>query len=188
MVFASAALFSSISKQRIILLNGTHERTMKSSRTHIFSIGLVLGMLTASVPAQTDGTATLNAVIHDYPGNGDDHYTVVWVTTASNQFIRTLWKQGPGFSSGRWNEHFSTWNSARAGDTTVDGYSGSTARNYTSSANNPINPVWNCRDKDGDPVPDGNYKFWVQYVEEDDGQGTPHHPPVDQGARGVFGR
>lgn len=143
-------------------------------KTHLSCAGFVLGMLTASASAQTDGTAALDASIHDYPGNGDNHYTVVWVTSSSDQFIRTLWKQGPGFSSGRWNEHFSIWNSARGSDTTVDGYSGATAKNYGSSdtpPNNPIELTWNCRDKNNNLVPDGNYKFWVQYVEEDDGQG-----------------
>lgn len=144
---------------------------MRSFSTHLHSVGIALGMLTTSLSAQTDGTAALHATIHDYPGNGDEHYTVVWVTNSSNQFIRTLWKQGPGFGSGRWNEHFRTWNNARDGDTTVDGYSGATAKNYTSSSNNPIDLEWDCSDKDGDLVPDGTYKFWVQYVEEDDGQG-----------------
>ena len=50
------------------------------------------------------------------------------------------------------------------------GFSGATAKDYTASANNPIDPEWDCRDKNGALVPDGNYKFWIQYA-ENSGQG-----------------
>ena len=144
---------------------------MRSFITHLHLIGIALGMLAASMSAQTAGSAKLQATLHDYPGNGENHYTVVWVTDSSDGFIRTLQKQGPKFSSGRWDEHFRTWNNARDDDTTVDGYSGATAKSYSSSYKNPIDLEWDCLDKSGRLVPDGDYKFWVQYVEEDDRQG-----------------
>jgi hypothetical protein len=133
-------------------------------------------MVAPSSIAQTDGTVQLNATINDYPGNGDDHWTVVWVTSASGTFIKTLWKQGPSsMTSSHWNSHCRTWyraknDTANGGNNVLDGYSSGSAKNYTSSANNPIDPEWDCRDKDNDLVPDGDYKFWIQYA-EDDGQG-----------------
>jgi len=51
----------------------------------------------------------------------------------------------------------------------LDGYSSATAQTYTGT-NSPIILTWNCRDATNNLVPDGNYKFWVQYA-EDSGQG-----------------
>jgi hypothetical protein len=114
----------------------------------------------------------LNATVNDYVGrSSEEHYTVVWVTTESGTFIRTLWEQGPSLGDDEWEDHCKKFWDAKSGDNTVDGFSGATAWDYTSTANNPIDPVWDCRNKSGALVADGNNKFWIQYAEDRSAQG-----------------
>ena len=144
------------------------------------TLALALGLLPTTAPAQTDGSAKLEATILDYTGTSNpNHYTVIWVTTQAGAFIKSLRKQGPSsWTSSQWANHCGTWNSARAGSTVLDGYSTATAHNYTSETftgvglvtNSPIVLTWNGRDASNNLMPDGNYKFWIQYA-EDSGQG-----------------
>ncbi len=46
----------------------------------------------------------------------------------------------------------------------MDGYTSATATSY-SGTNSPVILTWNCRDLNNILVPDGTYKFWVQYAE-----------------------
>ena len=120
--------------------------------------------------AQTAGEATLEARLLDYNGSGTKHYTVVWVTTESGAFIKSLRKQGPSsWTSKEWGNHCQVWNNARAGSTVLDGYTSATASSYTGT-NSPVVSLWNGRDAGNNLVPDGNYRFWVQYA-ENSGQG-----------------
>jgi hypothetical protein len=133
-------------------------------------------LLSATAFAQTDGVAHLNVTLNDYNGSGASHWTVAWVTTESGSFIKTLRKQGTkyAFSSSQWTTHCPQWNAARggtAGSTVVDGYTSATATSYAGT-NSPVILAWNCRDTNNVVVPDGRYKFWVQYA-EDSGAG-PH--------------
>jgi flagellar hook assembly protein FlgD len=125
----------------------------------------------AWMPLATPGTMNFTAMLHDftvtdYPAENDaTHMTIAWVTKADGTFIKTLWKQGPvDFNDTRLNEHFSTWNTARAGSTVLDGFTGPTATTY-STPDSPIDLVWNCRDASNNVVPDGDYKLWIQYTE-----------------------
>ena len=98
---------------------------------------------------------------------------MVWVTKADGTFIKSLRKQGPGWTTTHWSSHCSAWNTARGGSASgsqaLDGYSSATAQNYAGT-NSPILLTWNCRDANNVLMPDGNYKFWIQYA-EDAGQG-----------------
>ncbi len=133
--------------------------------------GLLLGVFLIGGEgwAQTVGTARLEVTLKDYNGSGARHWTVVWVTTEAGAFIKTLWRQGPSLGSGQWNSHCSAWYSAKAGSTAFDGYSSATAQSYAGT-NSPVILTWNGRGAAGAEVPDGRYKFWVQYA-EDSGQG-----------------
>ncbi len=71
--------------------------------------------------------------------------------------------------SSHWNSHCGAWYSAKAGSTVIDGYTSATATTY-SGVNSPVILTWDCKDAGGTLVPDGDYKFWVQYA-EDSGQG-----------------
>lgn len=144
---------------------------MKSVAGWLGFIGLGVGVacLVPVSRAQTEGEARLEVTLRDYNGSGTKHWTVVWVTTSSGAFIKTLWKQGPSLTSSHWNSHCSTWYSAKAGSTALDGYTSATASNY-SGTNSPVICRWNGRNAADAVMPDGEYKFWVQYA-EDSGQG-----------------
>ena len=120
----------------------------------------------------TKGTADLKVTLA--PFGGPEHDAVVWVTKADGTFIKTLWKQGPypDFDGGDWSDHFTTWEAARGTSTALDGYTTATCQDYN-PPNNPIVLTWNCRDANNAVVPDGNYKFFVQYAEK--------LMPVDEG-------
>lgn len=141
-----------------------------------FSTSLLLSLLLlagfgAPAFAQTDGSVELEATLLNYGGSGAKHWTVAWVTTGSGAFIKTLWIQGNknNFWSSHWNNHCGKWYSTRSGSQALDGYTSATATSY-SGVNSPIRPSWDCRNASGQLVPDGPYRFWVQYA-EDGGQG-----------------
>lgn len=139
-----------------------------ASALRVVFLGLALGSFTAL--AQTDGSARMAVTINDYNGSSQNHWTVAWVTTASGDFISSLWKQGTkyAFNSSQWTTHCPQWNAARGGVngyTFVDGYTSATATTY-SGTNSPVILTWDCRDTNNVLVADGNYKFWVQYAED----------------------
>jgi hypothetical protein len=118
---------------------------------------------------QTAGEARLEVTILDYNGSSTKHWTVAWVTTGSGTFIKTLRKQGPSITASHWNSHCGVWYAAKAGSTALDGYSSATAQTY-SGTNSPVILTWDGLDANSGLMPDGEYKFWVQYA-EDNGQG-----------------
>jgi hypothetical protein len=143
---------------------------MKRLLTVILAGILGVGFATNQMWAQTEGSAKMEVTILDYGSSGASHYCVAWVTTGAGAFIKSLRKQGPSsWTSSQWGSHCSTWNTARASSTVLDGYSSATATSY-SGTNSPVILTWNCRDASNNLMPDGNYKFWVQYA-EDAGQG-----------------
>ncbi len=144
---------------------------MKTSWNTLAALLFSLALALTNSFAQTAGSAKLEATIRDYTGSsGASHFTVVWITTQAGAFVKSLRKQGPSsWTSSEWSSHCSTWNTARAGSTALDGYSSATATTYTGT-NSPIILTWNCRDAANNLMPDGNYKFWIQYA-ENSGQG-----------------
>lgn len=166
-------------------LNANRSVVMNICRKPIGPILLCLSLLPATSFAQTDGSVNLTATIHNLGGSGAEHNVVVWVTSSSGTFIKTLWKQGADtFSTdeddGDWN-HFSDWNTARSGSTAFDGYSSATTYSYAATnpspptsgrASNPINVTWDCMDSSNTAlVADGDYKFYIQYAEDRSGSG-----------------
>lgn len=120
--------------------------------------------------AQTAGSVSITASLANM-GNGPEHWTVVWVTKDDGTFVRTIRKQGESYSS-HWNDHCDAWYTAVAGNAArytvaTDGYTGATASTYT-TPNSPFTQTWNCKDASGATVPDGTYKIWIQYAENDD--------------------
>ncbi len=142
---------------------------MKSILKLLGAAALGLALAGTGSFAQTDGGARLETTILDYGGSSAKHWTVVWVTGPSGAFIKSLRRQGPAWTDNHWDDHCLVWNSARGGSQFLDGYSSATATTYAGT-NSPIILTWNCRDASNNLMADGNYKFWVQYA-EDNGQG-----------------
>jgi len=148
------------------IVSGRNTPHMKTKFKLICMAIVGLGLLPSVAIPQTDGSAGLRVTLRDYTGrSGDDHWTVVWVTTESGTFIKTLWRQGPSISRSHWRDHCRVWYDAKNGSTAFDGFSSATARNY-SGVNSPVILTWDCRDAGDNLVPDGNYKFWIQYAED----------------------
>lgn len=109
--------------------------------------------------AQTDGSVTFNVQVYNNSGTYQPkHVVAVWVTTSANAFIKTVWKDGTGWS-GEGTSHLSQWQAARASSTVLDGHSGATITTF-----NPMVVTWNCRDAASALVADGTYKFWVEFT------------------------
>jgi hypothetical protein len=140
-----------------------------------------------ALAVSTPGGAKLTATINDLGAkSGSSHYTVVWVTKGDNTFVTTLWKQGnSSFTNGNWTNHFTTWNTQRAGSLALpaapDGYTSATATSYAATnpsppasgiASNAITITWNGKDSGGTVMPDGTYKFWIEYAEDTGAHGT----------------
>jgi len=161
-----------VDQKSVMSRSAKSSNTMKYRNVALLAPILTLLLLCANAPAQTEGTAKLQATILDYTGTSSArHWTVAWVTTGAGAFIKTVWIQGNNnnYWASHWNSHCAQWYAARAGSQALDGYSSATAQTYA-SPNNPVNPTWNCRDAANNLMPDGNYKFWIQYA-EDSGQG-----------------
>jgi hypothetical protein len=143
---------------------------IRFAKTFVILLGSTL--FAATGLAQTPGSVAFNTTLVSVNGKwGTKHYVVAWVTKADGTFIKTLWKQGKtSWTSSEWTTNCPSWNTARggsSGSTAFDGYTSATAPDYSTPVNNPIDPVWNCRDASNNLVPDGDYKFWVQYGHSD---------------------
>jgi hypothetical protein len=143
---------------------------IRLAKTFVILLGSTF--LAATAGAQTPGSVAFNTTLVSVNGKwGTKHYVVAWVTKEDGTFIKTLWKQGKtSWTSSEWTTNCPSWNTARggsSGSTAFDGYTSATAADYSTPVNNPIDPVWNCLDAAGALVPDGNYKFWVQYGHSD---------------------
>lgn len=113
-----------------------------------------------SLAAQTDGLVTFNfQLVQDGGKYKPKHVVAVWVTSPSGAFVKTLRKDGSGWT-GEGTSHLTQWQTARGGSTVLDGYSGATITTY-----NATTVTWNCRDASNALMADGTYKFWVEFTE-----------------------
>jgi len=149
----------------------------KNSRFQICAAVLGSLLLGPSAFAQTNGSVSITATLGNLAVDSSaEHWTVVWVTKADGTFVRTIRRQGESYSS-HWADHCSTWYNIVAATpakytVATDGFTGATATTYT-APNSPFTQTWNCKDANGATVPDGTYKIWIQYSENDDGAQGP---------------
>lgn len=82
------------------------------------------------------------------------HVFAVWITNSSGTYINTLERKAVTRISS-----IPLWVSKATGGTTnTDGITGATINAFSTHTY-----TWNCKDKSGNIVPDGNYTFWVEY-------------------------
>lgn len=131
-------------------------------------------MLHLPASAQTTGSVAITARLSD-TGSGPRHWTVIWVTDdKTGAFVRTIRRQGPAYKS-HWGDHCDAWFSAVAGianryNVSPDGFTGATAASYAAPGN-PFTQSWDCKDAGGATIPDGDYRIWIQYAENDNAPG-----------------
>jgi hypothetical protein len=92
---------------------------------------------------------------HDDDDYAPNNVGAVWVTTAAGAFVRTLAAWGPNY----W-EFAVTWVQQSNGSR-VDIVAGATRKNH----NQPIEADWDCRDKNLQTVPAGQYLLNVEFAE-----------------------
>ena len=135
-------------------------KTVKT--TLILMCAALFGSAWTETPAlaATDGNASFTVTLVTIPGNYSQRVDAYWLADASGNFIMTLRED----SATRAN-YLSQWNTAKAGDTYVDGFSGATISTWGT-----FSVTWDGHDKNNVLLPDGTYKFWVEMTDYN-GQG-----------------
>ncbi len=97
---------------------------------------------------------------HTYDGyRAPNNAVVLWIKKASGEFIKTLHVWGP-------NVNFMLKNWRDASGLGQEGwYDGETSA--TKKEHNTVKVTWDCKDSTGKAVPDGDYEFWVEFLEDD---------------------
>lgn len=105
------------------------------------------------------GPGTLNIEFNTKATNGQfapRHLLAVWVTTESNEFIRTL---SAYYQNQAYVRYLEKWVDSSNKNKT-DAVTGATLRNHQKHT-----LEWNCKTLTGDTIPDGNYKVWIEMTE-----------------------
>lgn len=126
------------------------------------SLRLVLCVITAlavsAIPgfSQTPGTATFRVATVTANGNyAPRHVLAIWVTDSQTNFIKTLKRQAANRS-----QYLYQWHTRSGTYTNVDGVTGAT---LTSHQTHTVS--WDCRNTNGVVMPDGQYRFYVEFTE-----------------------
>ncbi|HPF98784.1 MAG TPA: DUF2271 domain-containing protein [Kiritimatiellia bacterium] len=119
----------------------------------IASAGLVMAV-------STDGTATFRVSTKSYSGAySPNHVLAIWVTDAQTNFVKTLKRQAATRI-----RYLYQWGDVSKSNV-VDAITGATLGSHQTHT-----LTWNCRDVSNVVVPDGTYRFYVEFT-EDNGQG-----------------
>jgi hypothetical protein len=125
----------------------------------IFLAFLLLAGWAQVQAASTDATASFTVTLADPPNNYNRRVDAFWVTDASGKFVQNVRKD-----AATRQQYLYQWAAVRT-TTTIDGYSGATISTWGS-----VTVAWDCRDVNNVVVPDGTYKFWVEFTDKN-GQG-----------------
>ena len=137
----------------------------------VFAVILVSTMGAVSSFSQpTSGTVTFT--VTTLPSGGEyspKNVFAIWIKNSSGTFIRSMkvmaanriqylyqWKQSSQLNK-------------------VDAITGATLNSHQTHS-----VTWNCKDLNGNTVPDGDYEFWVEFTEKD-GQGPYTHYTFTKG-------
>jgi len=104
-----------------------------------------------------DGTVDFQVRTISYSGAyAPAHCLAIWVCDENDIFIRTLVRRA-------WNyiEHLVKWNEMTNGDDTNAIITGASPNVHTIWTVN-----WDCRDRFDEMIPDGNYKVYVEFTED----------------------
>ena len=125
-------------------------------------IGLAAAWLAAACAGavSTDGAATFRVSTRSYGGNyNPNHVLAIWVTDAQTNFVKTLKRQAATRV-----QYLYQWRAVSRSNV-VDAVTGATLGSHQTHT-----LTWNCRDTNNVVVPDGTYRFFVEYT-EDNAQG-----------------
>ena len=136
-------------------------------RTTTFLAGTLFTVLSSlalhSVTLASDGTVTFQVKTISYGGKySEKNIGAIWVEDSQGQFVKTLkvWAK-------KRKQHLIKWG-AVSNENDVDAITSATIRSHE------IHSVtWDCTDTDSSNVPDGPYKIYVEFTEDNsnkDGQ------------------
>src|ERR1035437_40625 len=131
--------------------------------------GVLLGSKDAK--SQTAGVMTFSVNLTPHNGqystnnnNGQNHYTVIWVQTASGNFVKTLYRDQLAPGKDVW-EHCQVWvasNTTLPYGNAVDAVTSATLTSYAA----PVTATWNGSDTTNPSpfklLPDGNYRLFIE--------------------------
>jgi len=107
--------------------------------------------------AQTDGTVsfTIRTIAKTSSNYSPKHVLAMWVEDENGKLVKNL-----ELSAAKRKQYLYTWNT-KSGGSSVDITSGATLSSHITHTK-----TWNCRDKAGVLVPDGNYKIITEFTSE----------------------
>lgn len=119
--------------------------------------------------AAQDNQLTVKAKTESYGGKyAPENCVMIWIQKSDNTFIKTIFK-----AAYRRSQYCKTWDeiSGNAGTTPsakdFDGLTKAT-RKINEGHTDTITAAWDCTDKDGKRVEDGDYEFWIEMTEDHD--------------------
>jgi hypothetical protein len=128
---------------------------MNGLRTGLISLWAVWSALATALAAGNGPSATLEFSTRPVEGKySPKHVLAVWVCDADNHYLKTL-----QLNAAKRKKYLSVWQAARGTDQPVDGVSGATLTQHKAHK-----VVWDGTDAKGQPVPDGRYRFVVEYT------------------------
>lgn len=116
--------------------------------------------------AETGRLATLTVTTSPAGGKyAPRHVLAVWITDAQDQLVKTV-----EVRAGRRQKYLTAWREA-LGDRKPDGISGATLKQH-----GPHTFTWDGRDANGQPVPDGTYRWHLELTDRN--KPGPTTPPA----------
>lgn len=108
---------------------------------------------TAQKQAGTDGNVTFNVTTVSVGGNySPRHVLAIWIKNSQGDFVISR----KVLAASR-KQHLVKW-VASSGNNSVNAVTGPTINNHTSHT-----VSWDCRNLEGNLVPDGEYQIWMEY-------------------------
>ncbi|MEI7732049.1 MAG: DUF2271 domain-containing protein [Verrucomicrobiota bacterium] len=108
----------------------------------------------------TEGTATLEfTTVNPHGKYSPKNVLAVWVTDANTNFVKTITRFG-----GKRQKYLGAWNQARAGLAAVDGSTGATLSSHGTRT-----ATWDGCDGKQQSMPDGKYRFVVEFTDHNGG-------------------
>lgn len=142
---------------------------MKTSNTHPGFLFLIIALFvlsdlsfsSAGNPVSTDGTLTFSVLTVTNGANySPKNVLAIWVKDAQGNFV--ISRKVMAVSR---KQHLVKW-VASSGNNSVNATTGATLPNHQTH-----NVTWDCRDLNGNLVPDGEYEIWVEFTERNSAGG-----------------
>ncbi len=124
-------------------------------RNRFYTVSALLAIVTAAL-ALFAGTLDIQVRTVSYGGNyAPRNVGVIWIENQAGSFIRTvkIWANAR-------KKHLIKWNAASGGNT-VNAVSGATVTSHQTHT-----VTWDCQDYNGVDVPDGVYRMYIEYTED----------------------